>query len=149
MAWRRSGAKPLSEPMKVRIPTHICVIHPQSVVDRFYTIVKSFQILSLKQPCQFRFCVISVWLFSKKLHCCWLAPHDHILEILSAWISVGLTHRNIPCFCPCACSNFPSVIRRSDGRYGNEEPGKWTRCLHKGSGWSPVFFYPFDINWMT
>ena len=29
MAWRRPGAKPLSEPMMVRWPTHICVIRPQ------------------------------------------------------------------------------------------------------------------------
>ena len=26
MAWRRSGDKPLSEPMMVSLPTHICVI---------------------------------------------------------------------------------------------------------------------------
>ena len=31
MAWRRSGDKPLSEPMVVRLPTHICVTRPQWV----------------------------------------------------------------------------------------------------------------------
>ena len=31
MAWRRPGDKPLSEPMVVRLPTHICVIRPQLV----------------------------------------------------------------------------------------------------------------------
>ena len=31
MAWRRSGDKPLSEPMMVRSPTHICVSRPQWV----------------------------------------------------------------------------------------------------------------------
>ena len=31
MAWRRSGEKPLSEPMMVRLPTHICVAQPQWV----------------------------------------------------------------------------------------------------------------------
>ena len=31
MAWRRSGDKPLSEPMMVTLPTHICVIRPQWV----------------------------------------------------------------------------------------------------------------------
>ena len=31
MAWRRPGAKPLSEPMMVRLPTHICVTRPQWV----------------------------------------------------------------------------------------------------------------------
>ena len=31
MAWRRSGDKPLSEPMMVSLPTHICVTWPQWV----------------------------------------------------------------------------------------------------------------------
>ena len=31
MAWRRSGDKPLSEPMMVSLPTHICVTRPQWV----------------------------------------------------------------------------------------------------------------------
>ena len=31
MAWRRSGDKPLSEPMMVRLLTHICVARPQWV----------------------------------------------------------------------------------------------------------------------
>ena len=29
MAWRRSGGKPLSEPMMVSLLTHICVTRPQ------------------------------------------------------------------------------------------------------------------------
>ena len=29
MAWRRPGDKPLSEPMMVRLRTHICVTRPQ------------------------------------------------------------------------------------------------------------------------
>ena len=31
MAWRHPGAKPLSEPMVVSLPTHICVTRPQWV----------------------------------------------------------------------------------------------------------------------
>ena len=31
MAWRRPGDKPLSEPMMVSLPTHICVARPQWV----------------------------------------------------------------------------------------------------------------------
>ena len=31
MAWRRPGDKPLSEPMMVRLSTHICVTRPQWV----------------------------------------------------------------------------------------------------------------------
>ena len=31
MAWRRPGDKPLSEPMVVSLPTHVCVVRPQWV----------------------------------------------------------------------------------------------------------------------
>ena len=31
MAWCRPGYKPLSEPMMVRLPTHICVTRPQHI----------------------------------------------------------------------------------------------------------------------
>ena len=31
MAWRRSGDKPLSEPMMISLPTHMCTIRPQWV----------------------------------------------------------------------------------------------------------------------
>ena len=31
MAWRRPGNKPLSEPMMVNLPTHICISQPQWV----------------------------------------------------------------------------------------------------------------------
>ena len=34
MAWRRPGNKPLSEPMMVNLPTHICVTRPQWVNDK-------------------------------------------------------------------------------------------------------------------
>ena len=33
MAWRRPGDKPLSGPMMVRLPTHICVTRPQWVKE--------------------------------------------------------------------------------------------------------------------
>ena len=32
MAWRRAGDKPLSEPMMVSLPTHICVTRPHWVL---------------------------------------------------------------------------------------------------------------------
>ena len=37
MAWRRSGGKPLSEPMMVILLTHICVTRPQWV--KFYLVI--------------------------------------------------------------------------------------------------------------
>ena len=36
MAWRRPGDKPLSGPIMVRLPTHICVTRPQWVKCMFY-----------------------------------------------------------------------------------------------------------------
>ena len=39
MAWRRTGDKPLSEPMMVRLPTHICVTRPQWVKSCFITLI--------------------------------------------------------------------------------------------------------------
>ena len=43
MAWRRSGDKPLSEPMMVSLPTHICVTRPQWVKS----VVLSWRVLPL------------------------------------------------------------------------------------------------------
>ena len=42
MAWRRPDDKPLSGPMMVRLPTHICVIRPQWVKE-----VKNIYFISL------------------------------------------------------------------------------------------------------
>ena len=36
MAWRRPGDKPLSEPMMVSFPTHICVTRPQWVKSKHW-----------------------------------------------------------------------------------------------------------------
>ena len=44
MAWRRSGDKPLSEPMMVNLLTHICVTGPQWV-NRYLWIVMCSKIL--------------------------------------------------------------------------------------------------------
>ena len=43
MAWRRPGDKPLSEPMVVRSPTHICVTRPQWVNRIFVNITLLFE----------------------------------------------------------------------------------------------------------
>ena len=47
MAWRRPGDKPLSEPMMVTLPTHICVTRPQWVKKRTFNVRQSIQINSL------------------------------------------------------------------------------------------------------
>ena len=38
MAWRRPGDKPLSEPMMVRSPPHICVARPQWVIQSLFSL---------------------------------------------------------------------------------------------------------------
>ena len=43
MAWRRPGDKPLSGPMMVWLPTHICVTRPQWVNQA--TVMRSFGVL--------------------------------------------------------------------------------------------------------
>ena len=42
MAWRRPGDKPLSEPMIVKLPAHICVTRPQWVKQTGCYIQKQF-----------------------------------------------------------------------------------------------------------
>ena len=52
MAWRRPGEKPLSEPVMVRIPTHICVTRPQWV-NKLLANQRSFligQVLAQHEP---------------------------------------------------------------------------------------------------
>ena len=65
MAWRRPGDKPLSGPMMVRLPTHICGTRPQWVkimlvyqqsvlINWFYWTQKLFQ-FNMSYP--FQYCV--------------------------------------------------------------------------------------------
>ena len=42
MAWRRPGDKPLSDPMLVSLPTHICVTRPQWVKACFTSIRRHY-----------------------------------------------------------------------------------------------------------
>ena len=69
MAWRRPGDKPLSEPMMVRLLTHLCVTRPQWVkqlpesglwwliishisIKYYYTLCSSF---SKRSHCPYRY----------------------------------------------------------------------------------------------
>ena len=55
MAWHRSGDKPLSEPMVVRLPTHIYVTRPQWVIQ-VYTMAAIYlatQCRSISQNCTY------------------------------------------------------------------------------------------------
>ena len=79
MAWRRPGDKPLSEPMMVSLPTHICVIRPQWV-NTCCILIKCWskyqwrgcwQKTSLAH--EFYSVVCAVWNFDKK--CRWNVSH--------------------------------------------------------------------------
>ena len=50
MAWRRPGDKSLSEPMMIRLPTHICVTRPQWVMVP-YGITRSLWMRTEKYGC--------------------------------------------------------------------------------------------------
>ena len=50
LAWRRSGDKPLSEPMMVSLLTHICVTRPQWVKKPLLTVGRNWSLRS-KQRC--------------------------------------------------------------------------------------------------
>ena len=79
MAWRRPGDKPLSEPMMVRLLTHICVTRPQWVNQRrimcrntptFYCVVISSGVPAsrLFQMCRSRSVVVNL-IIRERCHC--------------------------------------------------------------------------------
>ena len=75
MAWRRSGDKPLSEPMMVSLPTHICVTRPQWVNPHWpqgdLNIVKQIYVIE----------IFSV----KKMHL-----EKELLELILTYLQLGL-----------------------------------------------------------
>ena len=54
MAWRPPGDKPLSEPMMVRLPTHICVTRPQWVKLEILELISRIDILSTNSSLMIR-----------------------------------------------------------------------------------------------
>ena len=73
MAWRRRGDKPLSEPMLIFVPTHICVTRPQWVNDilsHFETTVQNSMIkgVNLSSDYQKKYAVCSC---TTHLWCVW------------------------------------------------------------------------------
>ena len=69
MAWRRPGDKPLSEPMMVSFPTHICVARPQWVKRKSCPVVIAGFISMMVLPFHFGLSEISMMVNRK-----WL-PH--------------------------------------------------------------------------
>ena len=74
MAWRRPGDKPLSEPMMVSLPTHICVTRPQWVNKDtiLYSVdiccMNHFQHYSSRGNCQWQFPIAPLTKMSSKFH---------------------------------------------------------------------------------
>ena len=76
MAWRRPGDKPLSEPMVVRLPTHICVTRPLWVKftePRLLTTKRIFSLVSTlraeQSGCHFADEIFNTILGRKWWHC--------------------------------------------------------------------------------
>ena len=97
MAWRRSGDKPLSGPMMVRLPTHICVTQPQWV-KIFKWIKKKEKWMTKSKVAEFQInwsnhSFISnvsesdyeIIDFSISLASILIGPLNHITVILSSW----------------------------------------------------------------
>ena len=75
MAWHQTGDKPLSEPMMVRLPMHICVTRPQRVHNntRIKTITTDYHYLSwIHWPMIIFFSVLFRW--KQLLWRAWLGP---------------------------------------------------------------------------
>ena len=111
MAWRRPGDRPLSEPMMVRLPTHICVTRPQWVNAQQWQSKKWFRAVG---------CLL--WVFWGKLikiqwdptqgsFWVWLSQWETMLQcnIVSYWLS----HiHNEPC---------ESILHRISCEHGNQD----------------------------
>ena len=97
MAWRRSGDKPLSEPMMVSLLTHICVTRPQWVKP----------ILTYRQcgpgtsPGQFH----KGYLSHQSLKLVWKLLYSHKIEPTSWLVTVAMawTMENEIWSCPLWC----------------------------------------------
>ena len=92
MAWRRSGDKPLSEPMVVKLPTHICVTRPQWVktIEQIQDWIKVFEFfLPTKSPAttSFFFCLQTLKSFLPSMLS---RNHGHVVTIASMAGIVGV-----------------------------------------------------------
>ena len=75
MAWRLSGGKPLSEPMMISLPTHICVTRPQWVKGKSPWIL-FYHTLSVIGP-------MILDIMGRAWQCNTLIPHDTLTTDLT------------------------------------------------------------------
>ena len=91
MAWRRSGDKPLSEPMMVRLLTHICVTRPQWVKYQPINIHNADSVVSLLDQCYKNYPALHKQNETRKLRfkedtavvSGWLNPRRHLQHVYS------------------------------------------------------------------
>ena len=67
MAWRRPGDKPLSEPIMVRLPTHICVTRPQYFRQQYFR--HRYYCQSSQSMCDH---IYNFWQIKGQSRTCWL-----------------------------------------------------------------------------
>ena len=107
MAWRRPGDKPLSEPMMVNLPTHICVSRLQ--------LVKA-------SPCPLQSLVVSwLWVQAVDLTIDWPMKID---QSLSHKLTLHLT--NIP---QCTILYITEMHTRAHFCYNMVHCGIWDWCI--------------------
>ena len=82
MAWCRPGDKPLSEPLMVSLPTHICVTRPQWFNVLFPLYLCFICQFSLAMPHNMRHC-LAHWRCNSIFIC---AIFKHIIKIDISWI---------------------------------------------------------------
>ena len=89
MAWRRPGEEPLSEPVMVRSPTHICAARPQWVNYPFVTPARHACNSLLVRDDGYEFKVCPMFLCSLSPLCCmWQSIIlDHIITGLDWFVS--------------------------------------------------------------
>ena len=84
MAWRRPGDKPLSEPMMVRLPTHICVTRPQWVKWNLnQNTAISIEENSFEKGGHFVSAAVSYQLLGGLLHC--MMYYDQVRFMMSGY----------------------------------------------------------------
>ena len=109
MAWRRPGDKPLSEPMMVSLPTHICVTQPQWVKDGLTTGLHFFfhfvdkKTAQIETACGQIGCTTSVVLDNSTNHNCADRSISSLSRLLcqKAWKTCGVFFLHfVPSFVP-------------------------------------------------
>ena len=98
MAWRRPGDKPLSEPMMVSLPTHICVARPQWVKQKRnypHVLIISLYLLHLLF---YWFYLMVVSAIMELMHC----NNSNITYLLTCqqWMGMSLKSPHVLCLCP-------------------------------------------------